>query len=87
MESNKPGYHLNSIVKGTVGELSKIREELDEATDAEAQGVKVMVLLELADMVGAIEMYLEKHFNGVTLSDLFDMNNVTRRAFKNGHRS
>src|SRR5690349_11874380 len=33
------GYHKAPIAKGELGQLSKIQEELDEAKDAEAQGV------------------------------------------------
>lgn len=81
-----PGYHINKIARGKLGELSKIQEELDEAKDAEQQGVRIMLLVELADMVGAIESYLDKHFPGMTLDDLKGMSNVTRRAFESGAR-
>lgn len=80
------GYHLTDIEKGNIGELSKVREELDEALDAEAQCCKVMLLVELSDMLGAIEAYLEKHIPGVTLDDLRSMSDITRRAFRSGAR-
>jgi hypothetical protein len=84
---NKPGYHMREIPKGTLGELSKIREELEEAEDAKEQGVEVMVLVELSDMVGAIEAYLDVHHHGTTIEDLHKMSEVTKRAFQNGRRS
>ena len=80
------GYHMREIKKGTLGELSKIREELEEAEDAEEQGVDLMVLVELADMVGAIEAYLEKKCPHIDLDCLVSMAAVTRRAFESGHR-
>lgn len=85
MQKNK-GYHLDSIEKGVNGESSKIQEELDELKDAEKQGVTVMQLVELSDLIGSIELYLEKHFPYVTLDDLIKMKDVTKRAFINGKR-
>lgn len=81
-----PGYHLTEITKGTLGELSKIREELDEAFDAERQGVKIMLAVELSDLIGAVKAYSEKHLN-LTLDDLIKMQQVTERAFKNKRRT
>lgn len=78
------GYHLKKIKKGTLGELSKVREELEEAEDAQEQGVKIMLLVELSDMIGAIKAVAEK--NGSTLEDLIKMQKVTERAFKSGAR-
>lgn len=80
----KPGYHLKQIPKGKLGDLSKIQEELDEAKDAEDQGIKLMLLIELSDMIGAIKAVAEK--NGSSLNDLIKMQEVTERAFKSGHR-
>lgn len=82
----RSGYHLTEIPKGTIGEISKIKEEILEAEDAKEQGIEIMVLLELADAVGAIELYLEKHHPTVKLQDLKLMSDVTRRAFENGKR-
>lgn len=83
---DKVGYHLRTIEKGIPGEASKIREELEEFEDSLEQGVKIMVLNELSDMIGAVELYLEKHHPGVHLRDLQDMSRVTHRAFQNGRR-
>lgn len=82
--STKPGYHLQPIEKGILGDPSKIREELNELEDAIAQGVKIMIHCELADPYGALEAVAEKH--GLSMSDLVAMSDVTKRAFKNGHR-
>lgn len=78
------GYHKNEIVKGKLGFLSKIREELDEAEDAESQGIKLMMLIELSDIIGAIKAVAEQ--NGSSLIDLLKMQEATERAFKSGER-
>jgi hypothetical protein len=62
------GFHNRAIPKGVYGELSKIREELEEAEDAEAQGIDLMVLLELADILGAVEGVAKRY--GMTLDQL-----------------
>lgn len=85
-EERGPGYHLKPIAKGELGELSKLDEELAELHDAAAQGVKIMELVELSDLYGAMRLYLERHHPGTTMADLEKMNDVTRRAFLNGHR-
>jgi len=82
------GYHVKEIQRGTYGELSKIKEEVDEALDAEEQNNPIIVLVELADIVGAIEGYLEKNFNGtIKMKDVFVMAKATRRAFESGDRT
>jgi hypothetical protein len=80
------GYHLAEITKGELGEISKIEEEVAELRDAAQQGVRVMELVELSDLVGAIESYLERHHSGYTIADLLAMAEVTKRAFLNGCR-
>lgn len=50
------GYHLAEIKKGKLGTVSKIQEELDEAIDSINQGVKIMLLVELSDLIGAVKM-------------------------------
>lgn len=82
-----PGYHLRQIQKGKLGEVSKIREELEELEDAEEQGVAVMALVEVSDLVGAIQAYLDVHHVGRTIEDLVKMSRVTKRAFVNGKRT
>jgi len=84
--SQNYGYHIANIERGEFGELSKILEEVNEAIDAESQGCKIMILVELSDMLGAIEGYLQKHHKDITLDDLHKMSQITKRAFKNGHR-
>lgn len=81
-----PGYHLHPIERGVYGETSKILEEALELRDAEIQGVKIMALNEVADLLGAIKGYLDRHHPGVTLEDAMKMAFVTARAFKAGHR-
>lgn len=77
-------YHLKDIPRGEFGKLSKIREELDEAQDAEDQGCQIMLALELADLYGALEAYVENM--SLTMDDLRVMSEITKRAFKTGYR-
>lgn len=81
-----PGYHIQPIPEGIPGELSKLLEEVYEALDAEAQGSRIMLLVELSDLYGAIQLYMEKYFPGMTMQDLRIMSDITRRAFETGHR-
>lgn len=80
------GYHAKIIAKGEYGELSKIKEEMEEALDAECQKNPVMVLMELSDMIGGIEGYLKKHHPTVTLEHLVTMARTTQRVFESGER-
>ena len=80
------GYHKKEIEKGTVGELSKIYEEIEELKDADEQGVNLMVLLELSDVIGAIELYLSKHHKSISLDDLISMSRLTQEVFIGGFR-
>lgn len=83
----KPGYHIAEIEKGKLGEISKIREEVDELIDASAQNARIMELVELSDLVGAIEAYMGNHHPSYSFDDLRIMSAITSRAFKNGARS
>lgn len=56
-----PGYHLSKIPKGKLGEISKIDEEYMEWLDARMQDSKIMMAVELSDMLGAYLAFLEKH--------------------------
>lgn len=42
-----------------------------------------MLLVELSDLIGAIELYLEKNFSSFSLQDLIIMSNITKRARNN----
>lgn len=79
-------YHKTTITRGVLGEISKIQEELDELKDASQQGCRVLELCELADMIGAIKLYLEKYHKTIKLSDLDTMADLTASAFKDGTR-
>lgn len=79
------GYHKAKIVKGKLGELSKINEEFFELCDAVQQNNKILQICELCDMIGAIEAYSEGKFN-LTLEDLSKMMNLTKQAFLDGTR-
>jgi hypothetical protein len=84
MKENKKGYHLTEIPKGTLGELSKIEEEFLELKDAYQQDCKIMMMVELSDMYGAIEEFCITQ--GITMDDIKKFSNITKRAFKNGRR-
>jgi len=79
------GYHISKIERGIFGEFSKIKEEFLEAEDALLQDNKIMTLLELSDLIGAIEAYCLKH--DITLNDLLKMKEATGRAFNDGTRT
>lgn len=81
------GYHNKTIHKGELGEASKIKEELEEFLNALEQDSSVMALVELSDLVGAIQLYLEKHHPSIKIEDLETFSNITRRAFESGSRS
>lgn len=80
------GYHLKEIKKGKLGASSKLLEEVQELIDAEEQTCKLMVLIELSDLIGAIEAYLAQNFKDIQLEDLKKMSDITKRAFKTGAR-
>jgi len=80
------GYHKRKIKKGKYGKASKIREEYQEFRDALEQKNKVMALVELSDLIGAIEKYLENKFPGISINDLLVMTRATKSAFRDGSR-
>ena len=86
-ESGKSGYHLTNIDKGIFGEISKIIEETQELVDAAKQKSKIMELVELSDLYGAMQGYLAKYHPMVTMEDVAKMSAITQRAFRNGYRN
>ena len=54
------GYHTRKIKKGMLGTSAKIREEYEEFVDAVQQGNVVMQLIELSDLLGAVDAYVKK---------------------------
>ena len=78
------GYHIRHINKGTLGQVSKLQEELEELVDAEEQGIRIMAMCELADIYGALQAVADKY--GLTMADLKSMADATARAFKDGSR-
>lgn len=79
-------YHLDSIDAGVYGDVSKITEEYQEFMDAVRQGSKIMELVELSDLIGAIEGYLEAEYD-MHLSELLVFSKITKRAFESGERA
>jgi len=79
------GYHKKHIEKGVLGEFSKVLEEVEEIKDAIDQECKIMELVELSDLYGAIELYIENKHH-ISMADLKKMSDITKRAFKSGAR-
>lgn len=82
--SSPKSYHLKKIKKGTLGKISKVQEEIEEYKDAIKQKCEIMAIVELADIYGALEAVAKSH--NLSMKDLKKMSNITKRAFKNGHR-
>ena len=81
---SKLGYHRTKIKKGTLGKISKVQEEIEEYKDAIKQKCEIMAIVELADIYGALEELAKSH--KLKMNDLKKMSNITKGAFKNGHR-
>jgi len=79
------GYHTKKIEKGILGEASKIIEEIQEWEDAHTHDNPVMELIELSDLLGAIEAYTIGKYN-INLRNLLVMTRATQSAFKDGSR-
>jgi len=77
-------YHKTKIEKGRIGEFSKIKEEFQELEDAVNQNSKVLIICELTDLVGAIELYAKQY--NLTIDDIIDFSRKTQQAFINGNR-
>ena len=86
MSEKAVGYHLTEIPQGKYGEVSKIQEELAELQDAIKQGNKILALVELSDLYGAIEGFLAVSYPGFNMEDLKEMSGATKRAFLSGVR-
>lgn len=83
----KIGYHIKEIEKGIHGEFSKVTEEYMELRDARYQDSKIMQIMELSDLVGAIDAYVMKiSNNSIDIKDLIVMTEATNRAFCSGER-
>ena len=81
------GYHLNTIPRGVYGQFSKIEEEFLELKDAIDQGSSILLLNEMADLIGAIEGFINEHFPGIPLEEVLKMTSITKRAFESGERT
>lgn len=78
------GYHKREIQKGVFGEFSKVQEEFEELKDGYDQKNKILQIVELTDLLGAIEAYGNKL--GVSMTDMLSMMEATKKAFKDGDR-
>lgn len=73
-------WHNRPIKKGIYGEFSKVEEEVDEAREALEQNNHLMYLIELSDIIGAIEKIAENH--GLSLEDLINFSNKVKESKK-----
>lgn len=81
--NNTSGYHLTPIPKGMLGEISKIDEELAELKDAITQGDKILSIIELSDLYGAIQFFAQSTF-GLEMDDLKNFSDKTIKVKSNG---
>jgi len=79
------GYHIKKIEKGEYGTFSKIKEEFEEFEDAVNQQDAILQLIELSDLIGAIEEYIRPQ--GFIIKDLIDFSDKTKSAFVDGSRT
>jgi len=84
-KNKKVGYHDTIIPKNKIGSFMKIIEEFEEVKDAHLSSHRIMELVELSDLYGAIEHYMIEEY-GMNMTDLKKMSDVTKRAFINGRR-
>ena len=81
------GYHKTEITKGIYGHFSKIEEEFQELKDALEQKDRILALVELSDLIGAIDGFLKHEFNNiVSLDDVVKFSKLTQNAFETGDR-
>jgi hypothetical protein len=85
--NKKSGYHKEIIPKYEVGTYGKILEETSEFVDALLQNNKIMTLVELSDLYGAIDLYLKKNYVNIGMKDIKKMSKLTQTAFLNGRRN
>jgi len=78
MTTVKWKFHEKEIKKGILGELSKIQEELDEALEAEGRNQDLLLILELADIIGAVGLVSEKY--GISLDQLVTFAKLRRQV-------
>ena len=63
-KKSNPGYHIYEIPRGVYGQFSKVQEEFMEVRDAWEQQSPIMALVEISDLLGAMEAYYgEAKFN------------------------
>lgn len=68
------GYHLSEIPRGILGQYSKVMEEFIEFADAVNQDCKIMAIVELSDLLGAMKLYFysnnQQHLWDTTVSSI-----------------
>ncbi len=78
--NQKFSFHEKNIKKGVYGEFSKVEEEVEEAKDALQQQNHLMYLIELSDIIGAVEKIAENY--GLTIHDLIKFSNKVKESKK-----
>lgn len=79
------GYHKAKIKKGHYGSFSKIQEEYQELQDARDQDDSILELVELSDLVGAIDGYMKSKYL-MTIEDVIKFAKKTQSSFEKGER-
>jgi hypothetical protein len=80
------GYHLQEIPRGKIGEVSKITEEYEEFMDAIKQNSPILQLVELSDLIGAIDLYAQNKYK-IGIFEIIKMTRATQSAFIEGDRN
>ena len=79
------GYHLREIqTRGVFGQTSKILEEVEEFEEAIEQDNRILALVELSDIYGALEAVAQRL--GTNMAEVAKMAAATKRAFEAGTR-
>ena len=76
----------NEVVRQTVIE-KEITKILLQMKDALEQNNPIMALVELSDLCGAMEAFLQKYHPSIHMSHLLEMSKATKSAFNDGTRS
>ncbi len=76
----------NRTSEWVYGHFSKIEEEFHELKDAMNQQDRVLALVELSDLIGAIDGFLKNEFKTIDFNDIIKFSKLTQNAFETGDR-
>lgn len=87
LHTQEKSYHQKDIPKAKFGTMQKIEEEFLELYDAHYQKNKILELVELADLYGAIKGYVNKNYKNISFKQIINFAKLTEKAFTSGKRS